>query len=97
MAKPKQQRKQTRHTPAKRRQEVRRTQAPDDRLPTRTQWIPQPRGRRLLGDPNPVTWWRWRQKPEFPKPKVINGRLYFLWGELADWWANHPDRQVAAA
>jgi hypothetical protein len=97
MAKPKKQLKPARHAVAKRRPDLRRAHAPDERLPTRNQWIAQPKGRRLLGDPNPATWWRWRQKPDFPKPKIVNGRVYFLWGALCDWWDQQTERHAGRA
>jgi hypothetical protein len=67
-----------------------------ERLPGRNDWISQPKARQLFGNPSPVTWWRWRQKTDFPKPKVINRRLYFLWGDLTAWWASQPERRAAA-
>jgi hypothetical protein len=85
------------HAVTKRRPDLRRAHAPDERLPARSQWVAQPRCRRLCGDPNPATWWRWRQKPDFPKPKIVNGRVYFLWGDVADWWASQPEEHLAAA
>ncbi len=70
--------------------------AATERLPRKFDWVAQPKARKFLGDPSPVTWWRWRQKSGFPTAKIINGRLYFLWGELADWWESQPDRRQAA-
>lgn len=82
---------------AKRDHRSKRTAALTERLPAKTDWIAQPKARRLLGDPSAVTWWRWRQKLEFPKPRVINGRLYFPWGALSDWWTSNPDHRPATA
>jgi hypothetical protein len=82
---------------AKRDRKSRRPALLKEQLPGRNDWLAQPKARRLLGDPSAVTWWRWRQKPEFPKPRVINGRLYFAWGPLADWWASNPDHRAATA
>jgi hypothetical protein len=79
----------------KRDRQSKRAVALAERLPGKHEWIAQPKARRLFGDPSAVTWWRWRQKPEFPKPRVINGRLYFLWGALSDWWASQPDHAAA--
>jgi predicted DNA-binding transcriptional regulator AlpA len=35
-----------------------------------------------------MTIWRWIKDPksEFPKPKRINGRLYWTLGDLRRWW-----------
>ncbi len=68
-----------------------------EKLPARNQWIAQPKARRLLGDVDPVTWWRWRQKPGFPTEKVINRRVYFLWGEVSDWWNAQPEGKRRAS
>ena len=56
--------------------------------------VPAPRLRELLGI-TPVTLWRWRHddKMDFPAAKVINGRLYYPWHEVAAWL----DRQPASA
>ncbi len=42
---------------------------------------------------SPVTLWRWRHARQcgFPKPKVINGRLYFSIGAVSDWLAKQPE------
>jgi predicted DNA-binding transcriptional regulator AlpA len=50
--------------------------------------ISGPKLRRAL-DISPPTLWRWRRnkKMAFPKPTMINGRLYFFWVEVQAWVA----------
>jgi hypothetical protein len=47
-----------------------------------------PNLRRML-DISAVTLWRWRHDVNagFPRARLINGRLYFLWQEVQAWLA----------
>ena len=56
--------------------------------------VPGPKLRQILGV-SPVTLWRWRHDETmgFPAAKLINGRMYFPWGQVAAWL----ERQQEAA
>jgi|ERR1700757_2115564 predicted DNA-binding transcriptional regulator AlpA len=55
-------------------------------------FITGPKLRAKLGI-SAVTLWRWRhdEQTAFPKPKSINGRLYFPAGAISDWLARQPE------
>jgi predicted DNA-binding transcriptional regulator AlpA len=55
-------------------------------------FIPGPKLRAKLGV-SAVTLWRWRhdEGSGFPKPKRINGRLYFPVRAVTQWLAKQPD------
>ena len=61
-------------------------------------WIPAPKVRARLNI-SAVTLWRWRHNEalKFPRPKEINGRLYFRWGAVCEWYQRQPDAQAEAA
>ena len=42
-------------------------------------------------DISSVTLWRWRRAGGFPLAKRINGRLYFIWDEVALWLDKQQD------
>jgi hypothetical protein len=46
-----------------------------------------------------VTLWRWRHNEalKFPRAKEINGRLYFRWGAVCEWYQRQPNAQAEAA
>lgn len=51
-------------------------------------FVSGPKLRRMIGI-SAVTLWRWRngEKVGFPKARMINGRLYFVWDEVLVWLA----------
>ena len=61
-------------------------------------WMPAPKLRRLLNI-SAVTLWRWRHNEtlKFPRAKEINGRLYFRWGAVCEWYQRQPNAQAEAA
>jgi predicted DNA-binding transcriptional regulator AlpA len=54
------------------------------------QWLTGPSLRRML-DISAPTLWRWRQKPGFPRAKIIHGRTFFDRGEIETWMDSQPE------
>jgi len=50
------------------------------------EYIPAPTLRRKMGIAA-VTLWRWRQRPDFPRPIRIHNRNYFRRASVAAWLA----------
>jgi hypothetical protein len=57
------------------------------------QYLPQPKLRRMFGNPSEVTWWRWRHDPAMgcPPMKEVNGRKYGSLREWQKWWAQRNE------
>lgn len=56
---------------------------------TEIELIPQPRLKEILGV-SQMTLYRWRKKQDFPKARIIEGRLYFHADEIRDWVNSRP-------